>query len=188
MISGPQLDPKRTQKDPNGPTNIILTYFWYDWRQQHSCLQTLTPTGPSTNPKQARNIIFLTCFRYNWRCQRSCLQTLPQRTPNEPPTDPEILFQLTFGTIGGDSVLASKPSQSKPWYHLCFLMSWMPSFWQPSLSVGFSRQNLRIIVMAVLVTCLGNSICSIPRKIMLYIFMGSLAVKGGLKIIEHFVL
>ena len=30
------------------------------------------------------------------------------------------------------------------WNHLCFLISSIPSFWYPSLSTGFSRQNFFI--------------------------------------------
>lgn len=39
------------------------------------------------------------------------------------------LVLWTEGSRGGARLRSSRPSQSKPWNHLCFLMSMIPSFW-----------------------------------------------------------
>lgn len=65
--------------------------------------------------------------------------------------------------------------------YLCFLMSCIPPFWYPSLSLGESLHNRLIRLWAPLVMCLGKSTMSIPFNIILYVFIGSGAEKGGLK-------
>lgn len=57
--------------------------------------------------------------------------------------------------------------------YLCFLTSVSPSFWYPSRSVGLSLQSLLMRFWGLRPIFLGNSITSIPRRIMLYVFIGS---------------
>ena len=65
--------------------------------------------------------------------------------------------------------------------YLCRFISWMPLRPYPSRSVGLSRHSFLMRLCALRVIFFGNSMTSMPFRIMLYVFIGSDPVKGGLK-------
>lgn len=74
-------------------------------------------------------------------------------------------------------VLDNERSREKT--HLCFWISWIPPRWYPNRSEGLSLQSFLIKAVALRVMFLGNSIASIPFKMMLYVLIGSGPVNGG---------
>ena len=52
-------------------------------------------------------------------------------------------------------------------HYLWLLISLIPFIWYPNRSAGLSLQNLLMMVIAVLVTCRGKCIWSMPRRMML---------------------
>lgn len=57
--------------------------------------------------------------------------------------------------------------------YLCFLISEILPRWAPNLSAGLSRHNFLIKLNAYLLTVGGNSIASIPCRMILYVLKGS---------------
>ena len=75
-----------------------------------------------------------------------------------------------------------KPTQvSLTTSYLFFRMSMIPFLPYPSLSAGLSRHNFLMREAAFLPIRRGNSMTSIPFRIILYVFMGSEPENGGLK-------
>ena len=67
-------------------------------------------------------------------------------------------------------------------------MSLMPPFWYPSLSAGLSLQKRLIRSFAPFPVgnrLLGNDAASIPFRIILYVFRGSLPVNGGVPEVDN---
>ena len=66
--------------------------------------------------------------------------------------------------------------------YLCFCISAVLPFWIPILSAGLSLQRRLIKSLAPFPLgnrFAGNETASMPFKMMLYVFNGSLPVKGG---------
>ena len=68
--------------------------------------------------------------------------------------------------------------------YLCFFMSTIPFLPYPNLSDGLSRHSLLMSMWALRLIFFGNSITSMPLRIILYVFMGSEPENGGLKNME----